>query len=109
MFCHRLRFALGFVAGLACSDCACLSQAGRCGPRLTVQSASVGFGGKFKAGFWQPVRLTLVAGPEGATGRLEVVVPDGDQTPVVYANESVPALKLTAGEKAEVVLYAKSG
>src|SRR5947207_7495712 len=59
---------------------------------LTVKSATVGFGGKFKAGFWQPVRLTVVAGPKGAKGRLELQIADGDQAPVVYRDESRGAI-----------------
>src|SRR3954469_4408571 len=27
---------------------------------LTIKKATIGFAGKFKAGFWQPVRLTIV-------------------------------------------------
>jgi hypothetical protein len=79
------------------------------GSLLTVQAASVGFGGKFKAGFWQPVRLKLAAGPTGARGRLELVAPDGDQSPVIYGNEQAAELNLTAAQEASVLLYAKSG
>lgn len=76
---------------------------------LTVKSASVGFGGRFKAGFWQPIRVTLVAGSAGARGRLEILAADGDQTPVIYANEQAPELNLAAGQEMSVLLYAKSG
>ena len=55
---------------------------------LTLKSAAVGFGGKFKAGFWQPVWLTLVAGSAGGSGQLELVVADGDQTPAVFSTLS---------------------
>src|SRR5687768_9722928 len=72
--------------------------------RLTVKAASVGIGGKFKAGFWQPVRLTVVAGQQGAKGRVELVVPDGDQSPVVYGNEQLAELDLAAGEEAKLLL-----
>src|SRR5262245_29175466 len=75
---------------------------------LTVKSASVGFGGKFKAGFWQPVRVTLVAG-SAVRGRLEILATDGDQMPVIYANEQLPELNLAAGQEASFWLYAKSG
>jgi hypothetical protein len=77
--------------------------------RLTVKTAGVGIAGKFKAGFWQPVRLTVVAGAEGARGRLELVVPDGDQAPVIYANEEAAPVNLTAGQEGTFLLYAKMG
>ena len=61
-------------------------------PLLAIKAASVGFGGKFKPGYWQPVRLTLVAGSRPVRGKLELVVPDGDQVPVVYGNEQAGAI-----------------
>src|SRR5207247_8009934 len=73
------------------------------------KTASVGFGGKFKAGSWQPVRLTLVAGSRGTRGHLELVVSDGDRAPVVYANEQAAALDLAANEETSMLLYAKAG
>src|SRR5262245_52424438 len=76
---------------------------------LTIKAASIGFGGKFKAGFWQPVRLTVVAGPEGARGRLELVVADGDQAPVVYRDDQRGQIDLNADGEQSVLLYAKSG
>jgi hypothetical protein len=79
------------------------------GPLLTLKSSSIGFGGQFKSGFWQPVRATLVAGPAAVRGRLEVTSADGDQTPVIYGNEQAPELSLAAGDEASVFLYAKSG
>jgi len=76
---------------------------------LTLKNATVGFAGKFKAGFWQPVRLTVAAGPEGARGRLELVAPDGDQTPAVYRDESLGVVDLAPGEETAIRLYCKSG
>jgi hypothetical protein len=76
---------------------------------LTVKSSSIGFGGKFKSGFWQPVRATLVAGQAPVRGRLEVVAADGDQTPVIYANEQASELNLSPQQETTVLLYAKSG
>src|SRR5206468_1212865 len=76
---------------------------------LTIKKASIGFGGKSKAGFWQPVRLTIVAGAEGARGSLQLVVPDGDQVPVIYSDDTRGAIDLSPGEERTVLLYAKSG
>jgi hypothetical protein len=54
------------------------------------------------------VRLELVAGTQGAQGALELVVNDGDQTPVIYASPG-EALDLASGQERAVLLYAKSG
>src|SRR5262245_142500 len=95
---------------------AVLSAALWCGPTtsdaketLTVKQTTIGFGGKFKAGFWQPVRLIVVAGHAGARGQLEIVSPDGDQMPVVYRGVAWGELNLAAGEEQAVLLYFKSG
>jgi len=95
------------AALLALSSSAAAADAAR--DVLTVKSATVGFGGKFKAGFWQPVRLTVIAGPEGAQGRLELQVADGDQAPAVYRDESRGAIDLSPGEETTTHLYCKSG
>jgi len=80
------------------------------GALLTLKQARLGFGGKYKAGFWQPVWVTVVAGPAGAQGQLEVVIPDGDQMPAAYRNdENRGRLDLAAGEEATRLVYAKSG
>ena len=79
------------------------------GDMLTIEKATAGFGGKLKAGFWQPVRMTIIAGPQGAAGRLEVIVPDGDQVPVVYRDRDRGQINLAAGQRQTLLLYAKSG
>ena len=76
---------------------------------LTVTQAAIGLGGKYKAGFWNPVWLTVQAGPHGAEGKLEVIIPDGDQVPVIYGDEANATLQLAAGNEANVLLYAKVG
>jgi hypothetical protein len=93
---------------MECGLCSALA-ADRADDLLTIKQASVGFGGKFKAGFWQPVRLTVAAGSAGAKGRLELVVPDGDQMPVVYRDARRGGLDLGAGQEQSLLLYAKSG
>lgn len=97
------------AAALVASSAAAQQTGAGASAGLTVKTASVGIGGKFKAGFWQPVRLKLAAGLEGARGRVELISPDGDQAPVVYANEQAGELNLAAGEEVELLLYAKVG
>ncbi len=76
---------------------------------LAVQSATVGIGNKAKAGFWTPIWLDLKAGPSGARGRLEIVVPDGDNIPVIYDDPNQPDLAIAAGQDHRILRYAKLG
>jgi hypothetical protein len=86
-----------------------VSKADQSADLLTLKDAKVGFGGKFKAGFWQPVSLTLVAGSAGARGQLELVVADGDQTPAVFLDAERGSIDLAAGGEKTILLYCKSG
>ena len=43
--------------------------------------------------------MTIVAGPQSAVGRLEVIVPDGDQVPVVYRDRDRGQINLAAGQR----------
>lgn len=76
---------------------------------LTLKSSKIGFAGKFKAGFWQPVWLTIVAGPSGARGQLELIVSDGDQTPAVFRDDERGTIDLPAGTEKTILLYCQSG
>jgi hypothetical protein len=76
---------------------------------LTIKSARVGIGGVSKAGYWTPIWLQLSAGPEGASGILEIVVPDGDNVPVIYAEEAPDDLNLQPNQDATILRYAKLG
>ena len=98
-FRRPIALAVASFAALTIGMAAARLGASESSGRLSVKAASVGIGGKFKAGFWQPVRLTVVAGPAGAKGRLELVVPDGDQSPVVYGNEQLAELDLALGKR----------
>jgi hypothetical protein len=99
--------ALWAVALLAAWSLAPASSAAN--DLLTLQAASVGVGGQYKSGYWNPVRLTVAAGPQGAKGELVLVIPDGDRVPVLYADELRGAIDLASGEAATVLLYGKSG
>ena len=76
---------------------------------LRVESMRLGLGAKFKAGFWQPLWVTLRAGQAAAEGQLEVVIADSDQTPAVYANQPHGRLALGPGQGGQYLLYARSG
>ena len=91
----------------ALCDAASLSRADE-PSHLTVNSATVGIGGRAKAGFWAPIWLDLTAGPAGARGRVEIVIPDGDNIPVVCTDDR-DHLDLMPGQEARLLRYAKIG
>ncbi len=65
--------------------------------------------GRFKVGYWTPLEIDIEAGAEEIAARLELVAPDGDGVPGrVHAPLDGP-LKLAAGERKTVPLYAKLG
>lgn len=106
----RTLWSAAAAAGLLSLALAATSVCGQeSSPALTVKSATVGFGGRCKAGFWTPIWLDLQAGPGGARGQLEIVIPDGDNVPVVYADDAVRPLDLSAGQEQRVLRYAKMG
>jgi hypothetical protein len=76
---------------------------------LQVTKASIGFGGKYKSGFWNPITVSLQAGSQGAAGQLELVIPDGDHAPVIFADETAGKIDLAPNEQATIQLYAKTG
>ncbi len=76
---------------------------------LTVQAVRLGIGGACKAGFWTPIWLDLKAGPNGASGTLEFIIPDGDNVPVIYGDEKSGAVSLGPNHDATLLRYAKIG
>lgn len=67
---------------------------------IRVEQVRIGFDGKYKAGFWAPVTLTLSAGgQQPVEGELSILATDGDNVPVVYPNERKQAI--VAGDTAQ--------
>ena len=59
-------FRLAFAAAIAICLLAVTGHSPACAQaELTVTKAAIGLGGKYKAGFWNPVWLTMQAGPQG--------------------------------------------
>lgn len=102
------RSALAAVIAV-CLLAQCDPPAARAEADLAITKASIGPGGRFKSGFWNPVWLTVQAGPQGAQGKLEVIIPDGDQVPVIYGEQAHGELQLAVGQEASILLYAKTG
>ncbi|WP_254507099.1 hypothetical protein [Anatilimnocola floriformis] len=76
---------------------------------LQVESATVGFGGVYKAGYWTQILVEVKAGSAGASGRLSLLTEDGDGVPVIFPAELDEQLELGPGEKKTVRLYGKAG
>lgn len=75
-------------------------------PRIVAVRA--GFDGRFKVGYWTPFVVELEGGSQPATGRVEIVAPDGDGVPTrVVAPQG--DVTLGPGERKSVSLYAKLG
>src|SRR5690349_21505129 len=77
-------------------------------PRLRIESVQVGFGpspviAEFKSGFWTPVYVTVMAGPEGTPrGELLVESVDSDEVPNRY---TVPLPQLEPNEQATLLAF----
>ena len=80
--------------------------------RLRIESVQVGFGAsppiaEFKSGFWTPVYITVMAGPEGTPrGELVVEAVDSDEVPNRY---TVPLPQLEPNDQETVLAFTKPG
>ena len=55
---------------------------------VTFSHAEIGFGGKYRSGFWTPISFTLLVG-RNAHGDLQVVSQDGESIPVAFFSTDV--------------------
>jgi hypothetical protein len=76
---------------------------------ISVERVEIGFGGKYKSGYWTPVWLTLRAGPQAVRGDLTLEATDGDNVPVIFAAEPPAEINLAAGGTAAILRYVKFG
>jgi hypothetical protein len=91
-----------------------LPGAGRAQPRirLRIESVQVGFGpsppiAEFKSGFWTPVYVTVMAGPEGTPpGEIIVESVDSDEVPNRYT-AALP--QLGPNEQDTILAFTKPG
>ncbi|HLJ98208.1 MAG TPA: hypothetical protein VKU02_33930 [Gemmataceae bacterium] len=90
------------------------AAAGKAQPRIQIriESIQVGFGSsapiaEFKSGFWAPVYVTVMAGPEG-TPRGEVIIEsvDSDDVPNHY---TIPLPQLGPNDQETVLGFTKPG
>lgn len=72
----------------------------------TIEELHVGFGGRYKVGYWTPVEVVLRGGDRETTGRVELTLADGDG---VASRVVSPVCTLPTGGTSRIVLYAKFG
>jgi hypothetical protein len=78
-------------------------------PTLRIADLHAGFAGRFKVGYWAPFTIELAGGNDPQTGRVELVVPDGDGVPSRVHFPPTGILTLGRGERRSVSLSAKIG
>lgn len=106
---HHCRWLCVFAACCAAVLAPAFGNRAIAADPLMVQSATTGFGGVYKAGYWTQILVKLQAGPEGAAGRLNLLTEDGDGVPVIFPADHDSPLELQPGEVTTVRLYAKAG
>lgn len=75
----------------------------------TLEAVRVGFGGKYKVGFWTPVRVTLRGGDQPVSGQLELETVDGDGVRVQFTGVANESLRIPAEATVTVTRYVKFG
>mgnify|MGYP000885809058 CR=1 FL=1 len=77
----------GAFAGLAaCAVLICFAPGGERSLRAqgtapAIEGVRVGFGGKYKVGFWAPVVVDVRGRDQSVTAQLQLELPDGDGEP----------------------------
>lgn len=76
---------------------------------ITIQSAKVGIDGRFKSGFWTPIRIELRNGAAAFKGDIEIVVPDSDGVATRFQWQDLGPIELDANESRTVTRLVKMG
>jgi hypothetical protein len=74
---------------------------------LHIAQVSVGFSGAYKVGFWTPVEVAIRGGDEAQTGRIRLLLPDGDGEMTEVTSDR--AVQVLPGGTSRMRLYAKFG
>jgi hypothetical protein len=63
----------------------------------TIAEVSIGLGGKFKVGYWTPVRITIQGGDADFTGQVELTAPDSDDVSARFVQATPETFQVPAG------------
>lgn len=74
-----------------------------------IAAVSLGIDGRFKPGYWTPVRIQLAGGSQPFHGSVQIVAPDGDGVAARFIDRDLPVVELAAGESRTVVRLVKIG
>jgi len=75
----------------------------------TINDLRVGFGGRYKVGFWTSGEVAITGGSVPFEGHVTIVVPDNDGIPTRITAPLAGDLQLAAGESINVPVYFKQG
>jgi hypothetical protein len=84
-------------------------RAAAAGAAPRIVDVRVGFAGRFKVGYWTPAEVVLEGGSQPASGRVELVAPDGDGVPSRVVAPAAGEVTLAPGERRIVPLSFKLG
>jgi hypothetical protein len=73
----------------------------------SIENVSVGFGGKYKVGYWTRVQLKIQAGSEPFQGQVSLEIPDAEGGPCRWTGEK--PFSLAAHEVVTISRYVKFG
>jgi hypothetical protein len=106
---HKSLFARGAnLLAILWLFCACqFAVAQETGPG--VEKVSIGFGGKYKVGYWTQVRLDILAGSSPFSGKLSLEIPDAEGGPCIWTSAESEQLTLAPQQRATIVRYVKFG
>ena len=101
-------FVLSLLASILLTTAQPFSVAGEDGgPR--IDSIRVGFGGRYKVGYWTPVWIKLAGGQRSLNAHVEVSTPDGDGVPTRFVQQDERPMALRADDTVTVQRYVKPG
>jgi len=87
--------------------CASRSAQAQLSTPPAVKEVQIGFSGKYKVGFWTPVRVTLSAGDAALRGHLELTVLDSDGVRTSFSDPQI--IEIPAAAETVIQQYVKIG
>lgn len=99
-------FGALLLAGFAAAPAAHAQQGSK---PLEIVRVRVGLADQYKLGCWTPVEVFLRGADQPHTGRVVVVVPDGDNVPTQFITPAERPCQVLPGVETSVVVYVRFG
>ncbi len=103
----RHGFLIALFALLGVAGPVVVAAAGEDSPQIA--SIKIGLGGKFKVGYWTPVRVTIDGGRSGFAGQFELTAPDSDDLTTRFVAGTAASIEVPPGEQWTLWQYVKLG